>query len=124
MRESGGFGLDADEKFAVLGCRGGDVGEHLPSGVEVQGIPAGARMGAGPGGLRKIDLASGEISVIIDTPFQMGTCRPIRGFPTKSSTATKPAATRRSDLDGEGRRLGQSAAFEEGPLDWVTHETL
>jgi oligogalacturonide lyase len=72
MRESGGFGLDADEMFAYIGVRGGDVGTHLPPGIEPIGVPQGARMGAGPGGLRSVNLQTGEIKVIVDVPFQMG----------------------------------------------------
>ena len=36
MRESGGLRLDADQRFAYIGVRGGDVGQHLPAEVEVK----------------------------------------------------------------------------------------
>ena len=125
MRESGGFGLDANEKFAYLGVRGGDTGQHLPAGVAVQGIPAGARMGAGPAGLRSINLETGEVKVIIDTPFQMGHVQTNPWVPGEiiychETGGDAPQRMWTVMADGSGNR----PLFEEGAADWVTHEAV
>jgi len=125
MRDSGGFGLDADEQFAYLGVRGGDVGEHLPDGVDVMGVPEGARMGAGPGGLRSVNLATGEIKVIIDTPFQMGHVQANPWMPGEiiychETGGDAPQRMWTVMADGSGNR----PLYVESPDEWVTHETV
>jgi len=55
-RESGGFGLDAEETFAYLGVREGDTGKHLPSGTGLVQTLESQRMGAGPAGLRSMNI--------------------------------------------------------------------
>lgn len=125
MRSSGGFGLDADEQYAYIGVRGGDVGQHLPEGVEVMGVPEGARMGAGPGGLRKVNLQTGEIGVIIDTPFQMGHVQANPWVPGEiiychETGGDAPQRMWTVRADGSGKR----PLYVETPHEWVTHETV
>lgn len=125
MRDSGGFGLDAEEEFAYVGVRGGDVGEHLPDGVEVIGVPEGARMGAGPGGLRSVNLATGEIKVIIDTPFQMGHVQTNPWIPGEIIYCHETggdALQRMWTVMADGTR--NRPLYVETPDEWVTHETV
>jgi len=125
MRDSGGFALDADEGFAFIGVRGGDVGEHLPAGVEALGVPEGARMGAGPGGLRNVNLQTGDIDVIIDTPFQMGHVQANPWVPGEiiychETGGDAPQRMWTVMADGTGNR----PLYVETPDEWVTHETV
>ena len=125
MRDSGGFGLDADEGFAYIGVRGGDAGTHLPPGTKITETEPGQRMGAGPAGLRSMNLRTGEVKVIIDTPFLMGHVQTNPFVPgeilycheTGGDGAQRMYTTR---ADGTGNR----PLFVEQPLDWVTHEAV
>jgi oligogalacturonide lyase len=125
LHESGGFGLDADESAAYLGVRGAGVGEHLPPGVTPYEKPVGARMGAGPGGLRRIDLRTGRVSVILDTPFQVGHVQANPWVPGElmycwETGGKAPQRMWLVNADGSGNR----ALFPEQPTDWVTHEVF
>ncbi len=125
MRDVGGFALDADEQFAYMGMRGGDVGKHLPPDVKVLEKPPGARMGAGPGGLRSFNLQTGEMKVIVDTPFQTGHVQTNPWVPGEiiycwETGGDAPQRMWTVKADGTGNR----PLFEEGPLDWVTHEAV
>ena len=125
MRVSGGFALDADEKTAYIGVRGGDCGTHLPPGTEILKTVEGQRMGAGPAGIRAMDLATGDVRVVIDTPFLMGHVQtnPFVSGEIVYAHETGGDAPQRIwtvRADGSGNR----PLFAEGPLDWVTHETV
>lgn len=124
MRASG-FGLDADEKYIYFGASGGDVGKHLPPGVTPIGIPEGARMGAGPGGLRSFNLETGEIKVIIDTPFKMGHVQASPWMPGEiiychETGGDAPQRMWSVMADGTGNR----PIYVESPNEWITHETV
>lgn len=124
MRESGGFGLDANEGFAYLGVRGGDTGQHLPPGTEITQTEPGQRMGAGPAGLRSINLKTGELKVVLYTPFLMGhvQANPFKPGEILYCHETGGDAKQRmwiTNADGSNNR----PLFAEEPLDWVTHET-
>lgn len=125
MRDAGGFALDADEKVAYLGVRGGDVGKHLPPGVKVLERPEGARQGAGPAGLRSFDLETGEMKVVIDTPFQIGHVQANPWVPGEivycwETGGDAPQRMWTVRADGSGNR----PLFEEDERDWVTHEVV
>lgn len=125
MRDSGGFGLDATEKFAYLGVRAGDTGKHLPPGTTLVQTVEGQRMGAGPAGLRSINLETGEIKVIIDTPFLMGHVQANPWVPGEiiychETGGDAPQRMWTVKADGTGNR----PLYVEQPSDWVTHEAV
>lgn len=125
LRDAGGFGLDANEDFAYMGVSGGDTGTHLPASVEILKKPEGARMGAGPGGLRSFNLSTGEMKVIIDTPFQMGHVQTNPYVPGEiiycwETGGDAPQRMWAVNADGSNNR----PLFVEGRDDWVTHEIV
>jgi len=125
LHSAGGIALDADERVVYTGVRGGDVGQHLPSGTKPFEKPPGARMGAGPGGLRSFDLHSGEMKVVIDTPFQVGHVQVNPWVPGEiiycwETGGDAPQRMWTVHADGSGNR----PLFEEEKLDWVTHEAV
>lgn len=125
LRTSGGFALDADEKTAYIGVSGGDTGTHLPPGTEIVPTAPGQRMGAGPAGIRAMDLATGDVRVVIDTPFLMGHVQTNPFVPGEIIYAHETAGDAPQRIwtvraDGSGNRL----LFKEESLDWVTHETV
>lgn len=125
FRDSGGFGLDADEKFAYIGVRGGDTGKHLAPGTTIVKTEEGKTHGGGPGGLRSMNLLTGEVKVIIDTPFQMGHVQTNPWVPGEivychETGGDAPQRIWTVKADGTGNR----PLYEEGPTDWVTHEAV
>ncbi len=125
LRESGGFGLDANETHAYLGVREGDTGRHLPPGTALVQTVEGQRMGAGPAGLRSLDLATGEVKVILDTPFLMGHVQTNPWVPGEilychETGGDAPQRMWTVMADGTKNR----PLYVETPLDWVTHEAF
>lgn len=119
------FGLDVDERHIYISVRGPDVGAHLPPGVTPYPKPEGARMGAGPGGLRSIDLTTGEIKVILDTPFQIGHVQSSPFVPGEivycwETGGKAPQRMWATNADGTNNR----PLFPEIASDWITHEVI
>lgn len=125
LRVVGGFGIDADEQTAYIGVAGGDVGEHLPEDVTPWEKPEGARMGDGPGGIRAMDLETGEVSVVCDVPFQMGHVQANPWVPGEVLFCWETggdAPQRMWMVDAE--EGAYRPLFDEESLDWVTHEVF
>jgi oligogalacturonide lyase len=125
MRDSGGFGLDADEQFAYIGVAGGDTGNHLPPGTEIMKTAEGQRMGAGPAGIRSMNLATGELKVVIDTPFNMGHVQTNPWVPGEivychETGGDAPQRMWAVMADGSNNR----PLYVENPGDWITHEAV
>lgn len=125
FRDSGGFGLDADEKFTYIGVRGGDTGKHLAPGTAIIRTEEGKTHGGGPGGLRSMNLITGELKVIIDTPFQMGHVQTNPWVPGEivychETGGDAPQRIWTVMADGTKNR----PLYEENPGDWVTHEAV
>lgn len=125
MVDSGGFDLDADEEFAYIGVKAGDTGQHLAPGTKIVETAPGQRMGAGPAGLRSMNLKTGEVKVIIDTPFLMGHVQTNPWVPGEiiychetGGDAPQRMWTVRAD-GTENRPL-----YPESPDEWVTHEAV
>jgi oligogalacturonide lyase len=124
-REAGGLALDADEHTLYLSIRGGDVGKHLPPGTSVWVKPENLRMGTGPGGLRALDLRTGQLRHVLDTPFQVGHVQTnpfVSGEIIFCHETGGDAPQRIWTVNADG--TGFRPLFEEGPLDWVTHEVV
>lgn len=124
-RNANGQALDADEKEFYVSITGADVGDHLPPGTAIWQKRDTDRMGTGPGGLRKIDLASGAITHILDTPFKIGHVQTnpwVHGEIIYCHETGGDAPQRMWTVNSDG--TGNRPLFEEGPLDWVTHETV
>lgn len=125
QRESGGFGLDVDEGVAYIGVNGGDAGKYLPPGTPVYVKEPTMRYGTGPGGIRAMDLKTGKISVVIDTPFNMGHVQ------TNPWVAGEIIYCHETGGDAPQRAWAVSAdgsnnrpLFKENANHWVTHETV
>ncbi|TFI57679.1 hypothetical protein E2493_14100 [Sphingomonas parva] len=111
--EAGGFTLDADEKTAYVGFDARRAPPRQPG----QPVPQV------PGGLRAIDLATGRVRTVIETPFRMGhvQANPLVPGEILYCHETGGDAPQRMWIvkaDGSGNR----PVFHEGPTDWVTHE--
>jgi len=102
MRESGGFCLDADETKAYIGVRGQDRDS---------------------GGIRSIDLETGEIEKVLDVDFRMGHVQSNYWVPGEiiychETGGDAPQRTWFCKADGSVNE----PLYVETPDEWVTHE--
>jgi oligogalacturonide lyase len=102
MRESGGFTLDADETKAYMGIAGEDRDR---------------------GGIRSIDLQTGEITKVIDVDFRMGHVQSNYWVPGEiiychETGGDAPTRIWFCKADGSVNE----PLYVETPDEWVTHE--
>ena len=119
------MGLDANDDYMYFRVGGPETAQLSPGQTLQKGFgPRG--MGAGPSGLRSMNLKTGEVKVICNVGFQIGHVQSNPLEPRRrSSSAGKPAARRRSApgssmADGSGLR----PLFPEADFDWITHEAV
>lgn len=105
LQVSGGFALDADEQHAYVGVTRDGQQEH--------------------GGLRSIDLASGQLGLVLDTPFRMGhvQCNPWVPGEILYCHETSGKAPQRMWLAHAGSAATQPL-YKESPDEHVTHEII
>jgi oligogalacturonide lyase len=152
--EAGGFALDADEKVAYIGVTrldaipGGKapeivgLAEGAMRGTQATLAPkAGATPGAAagqagkrppgqpipprPGGVRSIDLTTGEIKKVVDTEFTMGHVQVNPWVPGEiiycnETGGDAPQRMWTTMADGSHNR----PLYVENPDDWITHEAV
>ncbi|WP_156610925.1 oligogalacturonate lyase family protein [Auraticoccus cholistanensis] len=141
LRDSGGFAVDPDGSAAYWG-----VGWEQPAwavgserGVRTAVDSANtdpaeereaarrrfAEAGRGPGGIRRIDLATGEITTVLDVDFRMGHVQVNPWVPGEiiychETTGDAPQRIWGVRADGSNNR----PLYRETPDEWVTHETV
>lgn len=103
LRESGGFSLDADETKAYMGVSRGEE----------------------QGGIRWIDLESGEIGTVIDLDFRMGHVQASPFVPGElvychETGGDAPQRMWTILADGSGNR----PLYQESEHEWITHEVI
>jgi oligogalacturonide lyase len=148
FRDAGGFALDADETKAYWGVSWGPPPQRPPQAVpatannpgerrqidQANTNPAEARevarkrfaeLGKGPGGIRSIDLQTGEIKTVVDTEFRMGHVQTNPWTPGEiiyCHETTGDGPQRMWTVHGDGR--GNRPLYVETPDEWITHETV
>ncbi len=148
LRDAGGFALDADETKAYWGVAWGPVPQRPPSSPPAAAGTAEERrqidqantseaesreaararfaaLGKGPGGIRSIDLKTGEIKKVIDVDFRMGHVQTNPWVPGEiiychETTGDGPQRIWTVRGDGSGNR----PLYVETPDEWITHETV
>jgi len=148
LRDAGGFALDADETRAYWGVSWGPPPQRSPQAVPATANNPGERsridqantnpaedraaarqrfaeLGKGPGGIRSIDLKTGEITKVIDTDFRMGHVQTNPWMPGEiiychETTGDGPQRMWTVRGDGSGNR----PLYVETPDEWITHETV
>ena len=139
LRDAGGFALDANESAAYWGVAWGPVPERAEPADhrqidDVNTDPTEAReaarkrfelLGRGPGGIRRIDLQTGEVTKVIDVDFRMGHVQTNPWVPGEiiychETTGDGPQRIWTVRGDGTGNR----PLYVETPDEWITHETV
>jgi oligogalacturonide lyase len=118
----GNMGIDANDDYAYFRVTGEDTAK-LSEGQTLQGVPEGARMGAGPSGLRSMNLKTGEVKMVCNVGFQIGHVQTNPMVPGEiifcwETGGKAPQRTWYVKADGSGLR----PLWPEAPYDWVTHE--
>jgi len=146
LRDAGGFALDADESCAYWGVAWGppparpapthanrtkdgrsvvDSRNTDPSEAREAARKRFAEAGKGPGGIRRIDLETGEITKVIDTEFRMGHVQTnpwVAGEIIYCHETTGDSPQRMWTVRGDGS--GNRPLYVETPDEWITHETV
>ena len=120
----GNMGLDANDDYMYFRVGGPETAQLSPG--QTLSKPVGPRgMGAGPSGLRSMNLATGEIKVICNVGFQIGHVQSNPWTPGQivfcwETGGKAPQRTWFVNSDGSGLR----PLFPEADFDWITHEAF
>ncbi|MDI1320075.1 MAG: hypothetical protein PSW75_07770, partial [bacterium] len=68
----GDMALDCSGEFAVFRVGKEEAAKHLPTDTKLEPAFGPRKMGAGPTGLGRMNLKTGEVSFIVAVPFQIG----------------------------------------------------
>lgn len=117
--------LDANEDAVYFRLTKEAAAKALPAGTKIADTFGPRNMGAGPSGVGKFNLATGEAGVVVAVPFQVGH---IQSNPWKAGEIVfcwetggkSPQRTWTVLADGSGLRK----LYPEAPYDWVTHEAV
>jgi oligogalacturonide lyase len=144
LRESGGFSIDADESKAYVGVGWGErdqaqfqraaTASRVPQTQSGSGGPGVDReaarqrfeaAGRGPGGIRSIDLDTGEVKTVINVDLRMGHVQTNYWAPGEimychETTGDAPQRMWFVRADGSDHR----PLYVETPDEWVTHEVF
>jgi oligogalacturonide lyase len=120
----GNMGLDANDDFMYFRVSGPDTADLSP-GQELAKAFGPRNMGAGPTGLRSMNLKTGEIKTICNVGFQIGHVQTNPWVPGEivfcwETGGKAPQRTWFVKADGTGLR----PLYAEASYDWVTHEAF
>lgn len=148
LRDSGGFALDADESKAYWGVAWGPIPTSIPprNATPATPRPAGTAnatpprrapidreaqrerfeaQGRGPGGIRSIDLRTGEVKTVIDVDFRMGHVQTNYWAPGEIMYCHETggdAPQRMWFVRADG--TDNHPLYVETPDEWITHEVF
>lgn len=126
--EIGGAGelaLDANEDVVYFRMLSEAAAKLLPEGTPIEPVFGPRNMGAGPAGVAKMNLATGETTPVVAVPFQVGHIQSNTWVPGEivfcwETGGKAPQRTWTVKADGTGLR----PLFPENEYDWVTHEAI
>ena len=121
----GELAIDATEKVAYFRLMKEAAAKVLPADTKIEAAFGPRNMGAGPTGVAKMNLETGEVTPVVAVPFQVGH---IQSNPWVAGEIVfcwetggkSPQRTWTVKADGTGLRK----LFPEAPYDWVTHEAV
>jgi oligogalacturonide lyase len=124
LRADGNMGLDANDDFMYFRVNGPETAELSP-GQQLVSTFGPRSMGAGPSGLRSMNLKTGEVKLICNVGFQIGHVQSNPWVPGEivfcwETGGKAPQRTWFVNADGSGLR----PLFPEASFDWITHEAF
>jgi oligogalacturonide lyase len=125
MGAGGDMAIDAEENIAYFRTGRDEALKHLPAGTPLEANFGPRNMGAGPAGIAKMDLTTGECRFVVAVPFQIGHIQANPWVPGEivfcwETGGKAPQRTWTVMSDGTGLR----PLYPESEYEWVTHEAI
>ena len=125
MGAGGDMALDADENWVYFRVGKDEALKHLPEEVEIEDDFGPRNMGAGPGGIARMNVETGELNHVVSVPFQVGHIQANLWNPGEivfswETGGKSPQRTWTVKSDGTGLR----PLYPEAEYEWVTHEAV
>lgn len=121
----GDMALDANEDWVYFRIGSEEAARHLSPDIEIEDNFGPRNMGAGPGGIARMNVATGEVKHVISVPFQVGHIQANLWNPGElvfswETGGKSPQRTWTVMADGTGLR----PLYPEADYEWVTHEAV
>jgi oligogalacturonide lyase len=125
LEAGGDMALDAGEEWAYFRVGKAEAARHLKPGTKIEDNFGPRNMGAGPNGIARMNLKTGEIRHVVSVPFQIGHIQANLWQPGEivfcwETGGKSPQRTWTVQADGTGLR----PLYPEAPYEWVTHEAV
>ena len=125
LEAGGDMALDADEEWVYFRIGKEAAAPHLKPGTKIEPNFGPRNMGAGPNGIARMNLKTGEIRHVVSVPFQIGHIQANLWQPGEivfcwETGGKSPQRTWTVQADGSGLR----PLYPEAPYEWVTHEAV
>jgi oligogalacturonide lyase len=125
LEAGGDMALDADEDWAYFRVGAAEAARHLAPGVKIEAVFGPRNMGAGPNGIARMNIRTGEVRHVVSVPFQIGHIQANLWNPGEivfcwETGGKSPQRTWTVLADGSGLR----PLYPEAPYEWVTHEAV
>jgi len=117
--------LDGDEEWVYFRVGRDEAAKHLPEGTKIEQNFGPRKMGAGPSGIGKMNLKTGECGYVVSVPFQVGHIQTNPWVPGEivfcwETGGKAPQRTWTVMSDGTGMR----PLYPEAGYEWITHEAI
>lgn len=125
LEGGGDMALDADEDWVYFRVGKNEAARHLAPGTKIEPSFGPRNMGAGPNGIARMNVRTGEIRHVVSVPFQIGHIQANLYKPGEivfcwETGGKSPQRTWTVQADGSGLRK----LYPEAPYEWVTHEAV
>ncbi|MFC5462663.1 hypothetical protein [Massilia niabensis] len=125
LQAGGDLALDADEEWAYFKVGKDEAARHIKPGTKIEPAFGPRKMGAGPEGIARLNLRTGEVKHVVSVPFQVGHIQANLWNPGElvfcwETGGKSPQRTWTVLADGSGLR----PLYPEAPYEWVTHEAV
>jgi oligogalacturonide lyase len=125
MGAGGDMALDANEEVVYFRVGKEEAAKHLPEGIEIEPNFGPRKMGAGPSGIGRMNLKTGETGFVVAVTFQVGHIQANPWIPGEivfcwETGGKAPQRTWTVMADGTGLR----PLYPESVYEWVTHEAI
>jgi oligogalacturonide lyase len=125
LEAGGDMALDAGEEWVYFRVGKGEAARHLPAGTKIEPNFGPRNMGAGPNGIARMNLRTGEVRHVVSVPFQIGHIQANLWNPGEivfcwETGGKSPQRTWTVLADGSGLR----PLYPEASYEWVTHEAV
>lgn len=121
----GDMALDADEEWVYYRIGKDEADRQIAPGTKIEPNFGPRNMGAGPSGIGKMNIRTGEIGFVVAVPFQVGHIQTNPWVPGEivfcwETGGKAPQRTWTVMSDGTGLR----PLYPESEYEWVTHEAV